>query len=267
MRNPNTIVITGGSSGIGAALAMGYAAPGRQLFLTGRNADRLADVGARVRAQGADCDTAVLDVTDQDAMRAWLTEIDTTAPIDLVIANAGISGGTAGGLEDDAQTRRILAVDLDGVLNTIQPVIPRMVGRGGGQIALISSLAAFRGYTGAPAYCAAKAAVRVYGESLRGALRADGIGVTVVCPGFVRSRMTDANTFRMPLLMDTDRAARIIRRGLARNKARIAFPWPTYFGAWLAATLPPAWVDPLINRMPRKGTLDQGAGGVPPDRR
>ena len=259
MRNPATIVITGGSSGIGAALARRYAAPGRILHISGRDAARLQDVADDLRGRGAAVDAHRVDVADRDAMASWLIGLDDRTPVDLVVANAGISGGTSGGEEGEAQARRILAVDLDGVLNTVHPLIPRLVARRRGQIALISSLAAFRGYTGAPAYCAAKAAVRVYGEGLRGVLRADGVGVSVVCPGFVRSRITDANDFRMPFLMDADKAARIIERGLARNKARIAFPWPTYAGAWLAATLPPSWVDPLINRLPRKGGLDQGA--------
>jgi short-subunit dehydrogenase len=104
----------------------------------------------------------------------------------------------------------------------------------------------------APAYSASKAAVRGYGEALRGALAPSGIRVSVICPGFVRSRMTDANPFPMPFLMDASRAARIIRRRLERNKARIAFPWPTYFAAWLMGTLPPALTDPLFRKLPRK---------------
>lgn len=261
MRDPKTIVITGGSSGIGAALARLYAQPGRTLYLTGRNAERLEAVAEDLRGRGAAVETACLDVTDRAAMARWLAEVDARTPVDLAVANAGVSGGTAGGQEDEEQARAIFAVDLDGVLNTIHPLIAPMAARRRGQLALVSSLAAFRGYAGAPAYCAAKAAVRVYGESLRGVLRGEGVEVTVVCPGFVKSRMTDANDYRMPMLMETDRAARIIARGLARNKARIAFPWPTYFGAWLAAALPPAWVDPLIERMPRKGTLAQPGSG------
>lgn len=263
MRDPRTIVITGGSSGIGAALARRYARPGRTLHITGRDGARLDAAAEEVRRLGAEVHTACLDVADRAAMAGWLAGVDARTPIDLAVANAGISGGTGGGQEGEEQARAIFAVDLDGVLNTIHPLIGPMVARRRGQLALVSSLAAFRGYAGAPAYCAAKAAVRVYGESLRGVLRRDGVEVTVVCPGFVKSRMTDANSYRMPLLMDTDRAARIVERGLARNKARIAFPWPTYFGAWLAAALPPAWVDPLIERMPRKGGLDQPAGDRP----
>src|SRR3546814_6092917 len=109
-----------------------------------------------------------------------------------------------------------------------------------GHLAIMSSLAAFRGFPGAPAYCASKAAVRVWGEAMRGVLAPDGVEVNVICPGFVRSRMTAANPFRMPFLMDADRAARIIRRGLERNRSRIAFPFPPPVSAWLAGALPAA---------------------------
>ena len=116
----------------------------------------------------------------------------------------------------------------------------------------MSSLAGFRGFPGAPAYCASKAAVRVWGESLRGHLAREGIGVSVICPGFVKSPMTAVNQFPMPLLMDSDAAARRIQRGLARNRGRISFPWPLAAAAWLLGALPPAWTDPLLAKMPEK---------------
>jgi short-subunit dehydrogenase len=95
--------------------------------------------------------------------------------------------------------------------------------------------------------------VRIWGEALNGDLKPFGIGVSVICPGFVRSRITARNAFAMPLLMDTERAARIIRRGLARRRARIAFPGPTYAAAWLLGALSPSLVDPLLRRLPKKG--------------
>jgi short-subunit dehydrogenase len=188
-------------------------------------------------------------------MAGWLLAADARHGIELAIANAGVSGGTSGAGESAVQARRIFAVNLDGVLNTVLPLIEPMRQRGRGQIALMSSLAAFRGFAGAPAYCASKAAVRSYGEALRGALREHGVAVSVICPGFVRSAMTAGNDFPMPFLMSADRAARLIRRRLARNRARIAFPWPTYFGAWLGGALPPGLTDGIIARLPRKGSL------------
>ncbi|WP_158044544.1 SDR family NAD(P)-dependent oxidoreductase [Skermanella pratensis] len=258
MRDPRTILITGASSGIGEALAEAYAGPAVTLVLTGRDRGRLDEVAARCTARGATVRAAVIDVTDREGMRQWLSGVDAESPIDLCIANAGISGGTGGGDgkrgrgESEEQARRIFSVNLDGVLNTIHPLIGPMAERGRGQLGLVSSLAGFRGYPGAPAYCASKAAVRSYGESLRLDLRPKGIEVSVICPGFVRSRITARNRFPMPLLMDADRAARIIRRGLERDRARIGFPFPTYFMSWLIGALPAALADVLLAKTPAK---------------
>ena len=243
------VLITGASSGIGEALALAYAKPGVHLSLSGRDSARLAATAKGCRERAADVHETVVDVTDQAAMAAWITRRDQTAPLDLVVANAGVSGGMG---ETSDHTRRIFGVNLDGVLNTVLPAMDLMRPRQRGHIALISSLAAFRGVGGAPAYSGSKAAVRVWGEGLRAALAPEGIGVTVVCPGFVVSRMTAINKFPMPFLMDADRAARIIQAGIARNKGRIAFPWPTWAAVWLLAVLPDRWAGALSSTFPGK---------------
>jgi NADP-dependent 3-hydroxy acid dehydrogenase YdfG len=250
MNNPRAILITGASSGIGAALARLYAAPGVYLALGGRDSGRLDAVVEACRTAGAEAEGTVTDVTDRAAMEAWIAAADERHPLDLVIANAGISAGTGGGGETDEQARRIFATNVDGVAHTVWPALERMTARGAGQIALMSSLAGFRGFPGAPAYCASKAAVRVWGEALRGNLASSGIGVTVICPGY--SPMTVVNDFPMPFIMDAERAAAIIRRGLARNKARLMFPWPLAASTWLLWALPPGWIDPILKRMPEK---------------
>lgn len=252
VRDPRSILITGASSGIGEALARAYAGPGIALALCGRDAMRLDAAAHACRSQGASVRSAAIDVRDPAPLAAWIDAVDAAAPLDLVIANAGISAGTAAASESAEQTRAIFSVNLDGAINVVLPALVHLERRRRGQIALMSSLAAFRGYPGAPAYSASKAALRVWGEALRGALAGEGIGVTVICPGFVRTRMTAGNEFPMPFLMSAERAAAIIRRGLARDRARIAFPWPTYALAWLAGALPPAWLDPLMRRLPRK---------------
>lgn len=252
MRDPRTILITGASSGIGEALAEAYAGPGVTLVLTGRDRERLDAVAARCTKQGAAVRAATVDVADRAAMADWLALVDRETPVDLCIANAGISGGTGRRGESEEQARRIMAVNVDGVLNTIHPLIGPMRERGRGQLALVSSLAGLRGYPGAPAYCASKAAVKSYGESLRLDLRPAGIEVSVICPGFVKSRITDRNRFPMPFLMDANRAASIIRRGLERNRGRIAFPLPTYLMAWIVAMLPAALADALLAHTPAK---------------
>jgi short-subunit dehydrogenase len=252
LSDPHAILITGASSGLGAALARHYAAPGRRLVLGGRDADRLAAVAEACSARGAEAERWVGDVTDRTAVRGWIDAADDAGPLDLVIANAGVSAGTGNAGETEEQARRIFAVNLDGVLNTLHPAKDRMVARGRGQIAVISSLAGFRGFPGAPAYCASKAAVKAYGEALRIDLKPAGVALSVICPGFVATRMTAVNRFPMPFLLSPERAAAIIARGLARNRARIAFPLPNTFASWLAAALPCALADRILSRLPTK---------------
>lgn len=253
MRNPRSIVITGASSGIGESLALAYAVPGIDLALTGRDEARLAAVAERCRAAGARVTASRVDAADRSAMAAWLAQIDGAAPIDLMIANAGIASGTPEGREDPQLARRTFDVNLCGVLNSVQPLIEPMIARGRGQIAIMSSLAAFRGFAGSAAYCASKAAVRVWGEGMRNELAARGVEVSVICPGFVVSRMTAVNKFHMPFLMETGRAAAIIKRGLERNKSRIAFPRPMAALVWLLVALPAGWTDRWMRQMPQKG--------------
>ena len=187
--------------------------------------------------------------------RPWPTgcaERTTAQPLDLVLANAGVAL-PVGPLDERAERVRLtFAVNLMGVVNTVEPAIALMAARRRGQIALMSSLAGFRGLPSAGAYSASKAAVKAYGEALRGELAALGIAVSVICPGFVKSRMTEANKFPMPLLMESIRAAAIIKRGLARNKARIAFPLRLYAAMRLLAALPPALTDRWLVRLPKK---------------
>jgi len=180
-----SILITGASSGLGAGLALAFARPGAALHLWGRNAGRLDEVAERCRARGAEIHAATLDVTDREATAHWVAASEAARPLDLVIANAGISAGTSDGGESDEQARAIFAVNVDGVFNTVLPALPFLRARGRGQVGIMSSLAGFRGFPGAPAYCASKAAVRVWGEALRGELAPFGVGVSVICPGFV----------------------------------------------------------------------------------
>lgn len=251
--SPRSILITGASSGIGEALARVYAAPGIALALTGRDHARLAAVAEACRSMGAVVRAEAFDIVRaRERLAVWIAEADAAAPLDLAIANAGVSAGTGGGAETAAQARHLLDTNVGGVVDTVLPAVELMRPRGHGQIAIMASLAGFRGFPGAPAYCAGKAAVKVWGEALRGELHEAGIGVSVICPGYVKSRMTADNRFPMPLLMEADRAARIIRRGLARNRPRIAFPWRLYMAVRLISALPPALTDPLLRRLPKK---------------
>lgn len=252
MQNPEHILITGASSGIGAALARCYARLGVSLVLTGRDEGRLQQVTQSCRGQGAETSGFAIDVTDRAAMKDMIEKVDHDRSFDLVIANAGISGGTGGGGESDEQVRKIFDVNLNGVMNTIEPALPGMMARRKGQVALMSSLASFSGWPGAPAYSASKGAVRLYGEALRGSMMGTGVQVSVICPGFIRTPMTDVNDYAMPFMMDAEKAARVIAKGLAVNKGRIAFPWQTYFLAGFFGVLPHWLSSSIFTKLPEK---------------
>lgn len=270
-----SILITGSSSGLGAALAEIYAKPGVSLWLSGRDRTRLDAVAVHCRECGATVETRILDVTDRNAMAQWVAACDGERTLDLVVANAGISAGTGGiakdgSVEAPGQAHRIFAINVDGVFNTVEPAISLMrrhrpregvpAHAARGQIAIVSSLAGYRGFPGAPSYSASKAAVKAWGEALRPILAADGIGVSVICPGFVVTPMTAKNDFSMPFLMSAEKAAVIMRNGLDRAKARIAFPWQMHFAAWLLSALPQSVGDRILKNSPGKNALDDRAG-------
>lgn len=252
MKNPESILITGASSGIGAALAVLYAKPGVTLALSGRDQGRLDLVAAKCRALGADVSSSIVDVANPDAMHEWMTTADISRPLDLVIANAGVSlpHGPDHGLA--RHTADTFAINVEGVFNTVHPALDLMRPRKAGQIAIMSSIAGFHGLPSSPAYSTSKAAVKAYGEALRGLYKAQGIEISVICPGFVISPMTDKNRFPMPFLMPVERAALVIRRGLQANKGRIAFPLPMVAVVRLLQLLPESWLEKLLNRAPHK---------------
>lgn len=247
MKTFSSIVLTGASSGIGEAVALDYAGPGVALALTGRDAERLEMVAAGCRAKGATVVAETIDVTDRERLLPWLTAFDQAHPVDLVLANAGISiDKDNSSLDDFSIIRKTLDVNINGVLNTVEPLLAPMIARKRGQIGIVSSLAGFIGLPYSASYNASKAAVRVWGESIRYVLKKDGIGVSVICPGFVVSRITADAPFPMPFMMTASRASSIIRRGLAANKPRIAFPIGTKAGVWLGSILPGSWTARLL---------------------
>ena len=246
---PQHVLITGASSGIGAALAREYAVPGVRLALFARHEGRARAVAEACRAKGALVACVLVDVTDPEAMADAVTLVDDAHPIDLVIANAGVSGASLGGADGVAG---LFAINVMGVVHTVEPLIPRLAARGRGQIALMSSLASFVVRPGTEGYCASKAAVRVWGEGLRERLRPQGVGVSVICPGFVDTPLTRVNRFPMPMLMDAAPAAKLIKERLARDPARIAFPMPMYWGARFAGLFPARVQQVLTGRWPGK---------------
>jgi short-subunit dehydrogenase len=266
--NPwRSIAITGASSGLGRALAEACAAPGVTLHLAGRDAVRLAAAAEACRARGALVREAVLDVRDAAACRGW---IEGMAGLDLLIANAGISGGTGGRSEPAAQVQAIFATNVQGVLNTALPALERMAGqppdsRGiRGQVGVVSSVAAFVAAPGAAAYCASKAAVQRWAEATDATERARGLRLHAICPGYIRTPMTAVNAFPMPFMMEPAEAARRSLAGLAAGRSRIAFPWPTYALSRLAGAMPLGLRAWAASRLPAKPVSDEAVPGKRP---
>jgi short-subunit dehydrogenase len=249
------IIITGASAGIGFALAQRYAKPEVTLGLIGRNPEKLAKIESLCRQQGANVVTAALDVTDSQALKDWLLAFDKQFPVDLLIANAGVTSIMPDNGENESweAIQQVLDVNIYGVFNSLYPLLEPMRQRRNGQIAIISSLAAFQGMPISPAYCASKAAVKAYGEALRGWLKPAGVNVSVVCPGFVKSELSDQFPKPKLFIMSAEKAARIIQQGLSNNKALISFPFPLDVGMKLLALLPAKVVDWIFN------TLNYGA--------
>ena len=248
---PKSIFITGASSGLGKALALDYAQKGITLHLCGRNKERLLQVAGACTDKGAIIYTYQFDTTDADKAQKAIQKANQTKALDLVIANAGISGGVLGTDESALSTRQIMQTNVFGTLNTVLPAIEVMNKRGG-QIALIASLAGYRGMGSCPAYSASKSCVKAFGEALRGQGKYKKLHFTTICPGFIETPLTDKNQFYMPFLMKADKAARIIHKRLEKAPALIAFPWIMAFGAWVGSILPGWIARPIFAALPKK---------------
>ena len=259
-KRPETVLITGASSGVGEALAIECARRGvRNIFLCGRNAERLSAVVKRCRDEARDAavvDGQVVDVTDAAATRGWIEACDKVAPLEVVFSNAGI--GT--GIENEENIRKTFATNVGGGLNVILPTLDLFrrtpTGADGKprrrQIVITASIAGYAPLSTCPSYAGTKAAMKSWGLSLRGMLKREGIWVNVVCPGFIRSRITDRNTCPMPFFMEADKAARIILDRVDRNVGLIAFPWPMRFGVWLLSVFPWRISEAISSLFPEK---------------
>ena len=249
------VLIAGASSGLGRALAIELSKKSQNLFLCARNFENLQETKNLCQNSNANIYLKILDVKDEIASQNYIAEIEENFALDLVIANAGISGGTAQGTESFAQVKEIFDTNLYGVLNIVQPVIEKMTSRKSGQIVIISSLAGFVSLPSSPAYSASKSAVRIYGEALRGNLAEFGVKVNIVCPGYIKTKMTAVNNFYMPFLMNSTKASQIIINGIEKNHGRIIFPIIFYFLIRVLLSLPFSLVEKIMKKLPKKSAL------------
>jgi short-subunit dehydrogenase len=253
---PTHVVITGATSGLGWALAELYASPGRTLSLMGRDRMRIGEIKKICETKGAQVYCNMVDVTDPEAMEQWLIGQDEKLPIDLMIANAGMGGAAVVPSkygEDGPVAREILAVNTMGVINSVTPVLPRMIKRGAGQLALVGSISAAIGLPQSPVYCASKAAVKTYGDALRRLVRPHGVKVTNVLPGFIDTPMSQSLEMTRLWCWSAEDAAKRIARDVSRGAAQSVFPWQLRLSLGMQNFLPVQIMDFILATSMRFG--------------
>lgn len=238
------IFITGGTSGLGLALAEIYLEHGDRVGLCGRDLNKIPQeikAHSQVKIYQA-------DVLDREKMNEIIHDFaGEKNQLDLVIANAGRSVGAKTKIPDFEKSREVIEVNLFGVLNTYEPATKIFLKNQKGHLAAISSVAGFVGLPGASSYSASKAAVTIFNESLSLDLKAQGITVSTICPGFVDTPLTQKNNHSMPFLMSADKAAKIMKRGLDKQKSQIIFPFPMKIVITFLSKIPRSWYRGLMN--------------------
>ena len=253
IRPIKNILITGATSGIGRALAYEYAQRGARMILLARRLDLLRQVTEELKIHGTDAEYVQCDVRVMDQMRSAISFAEEKlGSIDLAILNAGIGEPEWIREFKSEELKKVFEVNLFGIAHALELLIPIMRKQGFGIIAGVSSMSDNRGFPGSASYTASKAAATLLLESARVELKKYGIDVVTIRPGFVRSEMTAKNEFYMPLLMQTEKAARIIAQGIEKRKPLIQFPYRLVFLTEMIRLLPIRIFD-YLSTMVRPG--------------
>jgi short-subunit dehydrogenase len=238
------VMITGASSGIGRGVALEIASRGGNLGLLARREDLLNEIVSEARSRGVKAVAATADVRDAEAVRAAADRFrHELGPIDVLIANAGIGTAEYAVQLKPEHAAEVIGINVLGAVNSVAAVMPEMVARGQGRLVAISSLAAYRGLAKSAAYCASKAALSSYFESVRIDLRATGVGVTIIHPGFIKTALTSGREAKMPYLMELDDAVKKIVSAIEKEKQTYAFPWQLATIVRAIFLMPPAMYD------------------------
>lgn len=237
-----TVFITGASGGLGRGLALHYAKEGAKVFAAARRKEELE----RLASESENIVPVALDVQNTEAL---VKAVHGAGDLDLVIANAGIGHPTSARKIDWTWVRKIIDVNATATCVTIAAALPRMIERNQGHVAAMSSLAAFRGMPGNAAYCASKAAIHTFMESIRVDLRRTKVKATTIYPGFVKTDMTAKNKFPMPFLMELGEAVKVMASGIDRGARTIAFPLPLNALIRTLGALPSSVYEPLAGRV------------------
>jgi short-subunit dehydrogenase len=253
------VYLTGAANGIGRATAEALAERGYPLGLIDRDGPRLDALADAMRARGARVAAEPADVTDAAAVRGAFGRFEPqVGPPGVLVACAGVGGLTLWPNLDPSALRAMLEVNVVGVANALDAVLPGMAARGGGHVVGVSSVAGYRGLPWMPSYSASKAALTAYLEGLRPALKRRGVTITTACPGFVRTALTDSTPFRRPVAMlEPAQAAVQLVRAIERRPRNHVFPWSTKVGMGLLRRLPDRVFDWMMDRAgPRALTVD-----------
>ncbi len=242
------IIIFGASQGIGKALALEYSSLNTNLSLFSRNTDAIMGLAEDINNLGGNaifkkCDVAV----QKDVNEALNFSVEKLKTIDLVIINAGVGYPIWMSNLSSSEIKKVFDINVFGIAHVLEYTIPIMKKQKYGTIAGVTSLADGRGYPGSASYCSSKAAASILLESCRVELKQNNINILTIKPGFVKTAMTDKNEFFMPCLMNPDKAARIIRKGIEKQKTIVQFPFFTVNLTRLVKNIPNLLYDPLIN--------------------
>jgi short-subunit dehydrogenase len=242
------VMITGASSGIGRGLALAIARRGAKLGLVARRVEAIDEVVREIEAAGGTAVALPADVQDVDSISAAAAKLRASiGSIDVLIANAGIGPTRDAANFSAAEVSDVININVIGASNSVAAVIPQMVERGSGHLVAISSLAAYRGVPKSAAYCASKAAVSAFFESLRLDLEPRGLDVTIIHPGFIKTPLTNGRDAKMPFLMELDDAVGKMVRAIEKRRKRYSFPWQLATIV-RAGMIMPIWMYDRISR-------------------
>ena len=243
------VMITGASSGLGRGMALEIAARGAHLALLARREDLLNEIVDKARAKNVKAVFATADVRDAKAVTEAADHFrKELGPIDILVANAGIGTADHALSLTPEHAANVIGINVLGAVNSVAAVLPDMVKRKHGRLVAISSLAAYRGLAKSAAYCASKAALSAYFESLRIDLRRTGVGVTIIHPGFIKTALTAGREAKMPYLMELDEGVKKIVSAIEKEKKIYAFPWQLATIVRASMLMPVAMYDWIAER-------------------
>lgn len=241
-------MITGASSGIGRGLAVEIARRGAKVGLVARRADAMDNAVREIEAAGGKALALPADVQSEESVRTVADKLRAEfGPIDVLIANAGIGPARDALRFNAAEVADVMSVNVVGASNSVAAVLPEMLAQGSGQLVVISSLSAYRGLPKSAAYCASKAAVSAFFESLRLDLEPRGIAVTIIHPGFIKTALTAGRSAKLPYLMELDDAVGKMVRAIEKRRKRYSFPWQLATIVRIGMVMP-IWMYDRISR-------------------